>query len=254
MTTETSVEWPTTADILKARQNVTIAEGASTDAQNLYAALTGGDVPAGASGSGLIALKQAKLDVQSAKAALDATQIYAPVDGTIMSVSAQLGDNVSSSAILVMGDLSKLYVQTYMDESDYQAFQVGNAAEIIFNALPDQTFNGKVIEVDPALNTSSGSAVVSGLVQLEPTQTKLLMGMSASVTVIQGQAQNAVLIPLTALRQQAPGAYSVLVLRNGKFTSEAVQVGLKDLVNAQITSGLQPGDVVSTAPTGTVTP
>ena len=184
--------------------------------------------------------------MQSARVALDATQIYAPMDGTIMSVSAQVGDNVSSSAIIVMGDLSKLYVQTYMDESDYQTFQVGNAAEMTFNALPNQTFRGKVIEVDPALNTSSGSAVVSGLVELEPTKTKLLMGMSASVKVIGGQAQNAVLVPLTALHQDAPGSYSVMVLRNGKFSSVDVEVGLKDLVNAQITSGLQPGDVVST--------
>ena len=248
------VQAPTDAEIAAAQAAMVVAQSSIQQAQWYLDALNGKDVPVTATGTNLAALETAKLDVQSAKAALDATQIYAPVDGTIMSVSAQLGDNVSSSAIIVMGDLSKLYVQTYMDESDYQAFQVGNAAEIIFNALPDQTFHGKVIEVDPALNTSSGSAVVSGLVQLEPTQTKLLMGMSASVTVIQGQAQNAVLVPLTALRQQAPGSYSVLVLRNGKFTSEAVQVGLKDLVNAQITSGLQPGDVVSTAPAGTVTP
>jgi RND family efflux transporter MFP subunit len=189
--------------------------------------------------------------VQSAKATLDATQIYAPVDGTIMSIGAKLGDNISSSAIIVMGDLSKLYVQTYMDESDYQMFQVGNSAQVVFNALPDQAFTGKVIEVDPALSTSSGTAVVSGLVQLEPTKVKLLMGMSASVTVIAGEAQNAVLIPLTALHQKAPGSYSVMVLRNGKFASTDVKVGLKDLVNAQITSGLEPGDVVSTSATGT---
>jgi len=243
---ETSVEWPTAADILKARQDVTIARGALTDAQNLYAALTGGTVPPDASGSGLIALKQARLNVQSAKATLDATQIYAPVDGTILSVSAQLGDTVSSSPIIVMGDLSKLNVQTYMDESDFQMFQVGNAAEVTFNSLPDQTFTGKVIQVDPELSTSRGSGIVSGLVQLDPSRTKLLIGMTASVTVIAGQAQNAVLVPLTALHQKPGGAYSVLVLRNGTFTPVDVGVGLKDLVNAQITSGLQPGDVVST--------
>jgi RND family efflux transporter MFP subunit len=248
---ETTVEWPTDADILKARQDVTIAEGALTDAKNLYAALTGGHVPDNASGSGLIALKQAKLNLDSAKADLDATQIYAPSDGTIMSVSAQAGDNVSSSSIIVMGDLTKLYVQTYVDESDFQVFQVGNAAGVTFNAVPNQTFTGKVIEVDPTLSTSRGSAIVSGLVQLDPTKTQLLMGLSASVTVIGDQVQNAVLVPLTALRQNTPGSYSVMVLRNGSFTSVDVGVGLKDSVNAQITSGLQPGDVVSIDSSGT---
>ncbi|HEX8993264.1 MAG TPA: efflux RND transporter periplasmic adaptor subunit, partial [Anaerolineales bacterium] len=241
---------PTDAEIAAAQAAIVVAQSSVQEAQWYVDALNGKDVPANATGSNLAALETARLNVQSAKASLDATQIFAPVDGTIMSVSANLGDNVSSSAIMVMGDLSSLYVQTYMDESDFQAFQVGNPATVVFNALPDQTFKGAVSEVDPALSTSSGTSVVSGLVKLDPTQTKLLMGMTASVTVIAGQAQNATLIPITALHQKAGGGYYVMVDRNGKLTSVDVEVGLKDLVNAQITSGLQPGDVVSTSASG----
>jgi HlyD family secretion protein len=246
------IQTPTDAEIAAAQAAMVVAQSSVQEAQWYLEVLNGKDVPATATGTNLAALETAKLNVQSAKASLDATQIYAPVDGTILSVSANLGDNVGSSAIMVEGDLSQLFVQTYVDESDYAMFQVGNAATVVFNALPDQAFKGKVTEVDPALDTSSGTAVVSGLVQLNPTTTKLLMGMSASVTVIAGQAQNAVLVPLTALHQISPGSYSVLVMRNGKFTSEPVQIGLKDLVNAQITSGLQPGDIVSTSQIGTV--
>ncbi len=250
--TTKQIEIPTDAEIAKAQADMVVAQSSVQEAQWYLDALNGKDVPATATGTNLSDLETAKLNVQSAKAALDATQIFAPGDGTIMSVSANLGDNVSSSAIMVEGDLSQLFVQTYMDESDYAMFQVGNPATVIFNALPDQIFKGKVTEVDPALDTSSGTAVVSGLVQLDPSKTNLLMGMSASVTVIAGQAQNATLVPLTALHQVSPASYTVLVMRNGKFTSQPVQVGLKDLVNAQITSGLQPGDIVSTNP-GTVT-
>lgn len=248
------VQPPTDAEIAAAQSALVVAQASVQEAQWYLDALNGKDVPTDATGTNIAALETAKLNVQSAKAALDATQIYAPVDGTIMSVSAQLGDNVSSSAIIVMGDLSKLYIKTYVDESDYQMFQVGNAAEIVFNALQDQTFKGKVIEVDPALDTSSGSAVVSGLVELEPTKANLLMGMSASVTIIAGQAQNTVLVPLTALHQNTTGQYSVYVMHNGKPTETSVEVGLKDLVNAQILSGLQPGDVVSTGKSGTTQP
>jgi RND family efflux transporter MFP subunit len=189
--------------------------------------------------------------VESAKAALDATQIYAPVDGTIMSVSAQLGDNVSSSAIIVMGDLSQLYIKTYVDESDYAMFKVGNTASIVFNALPDQTFTGKVVEVDPQLDTSSGSSVVSGLVELDPTTTDLLMGMSASVDIIVGRSQDVVLVPLVALHEYTPGKFALFVMRNGKLSVDFVEVGLKDQVNAEIKSGLKVGDVVSTGLVGT---
>lgn len=254
MQTTKQINPPTDAAIATAQAAVTVDESAVQEAQWYLDALNGKDVPATATGSNLASLVTARLNMQSAKSALDQTQIYAPTDGTIMTVSAAVGDNVTSSAIITMGDLSTLYVQTYMDETDYQTFQVGNSAEVVFNALPDQTFRGKVTEVDPALSTSNGTSVVSGLVQLAPTQTKLLMGMTASVTVIAGQAQDAVLVPITALHQASDGSYTVMVERNGQFTSVPVQVGLKDLVNAQITSGLQAGDVVRTASTGTTTP
>ncbi len=241
---------PTDAAIAAAQAAIVVAKSSLQEAQWYLDALNGKDVPANATGANLAALETARLNVQSAKASLDATQIYAPVDGTIMALTANLGDNVTSSAIMVMGDLSTLYVQTYMDESDFQAFQVGNPATVVFNALPDQAFKGTVSEVDPTLSTSSGTSVVSGLVKLDPTKTNLLMGMTASVTVVAGQAQNATLIPIAALHQKPGGGYYVMVDRNGKLTSVDVEIGLKDLVNAQITSGVQPGDVVSTAGSG----
>jgi len=80
------------------------------------------------------------------------------------------------------------------------------------------------------------------------------MGMTASVRVIAGEAQDAVLVPISALHQVPGGGYTVNVMKNGAFTSTPVEVGLKDLVNAQILSGLTPGDVVKTTQSGTTTP
>jgi RND family efflux transporter MFP subunit len=203
-------------------------------------------VPPDASGSGLTALGQAQISLQTAKDNLQSTQMLAPFSGTVTAVSANVGDSVGSSAVVTIADLSKLYLETYVDESDYTLFKVGNAASIVFDALPDQTFPGKVVEVDPALNTSSGSSVVSGLVEMEQTSADLLLGMGASVTVVSAQTQNAVLVPLAALHEYSTGKFAVFVMRNGKLTVQLVEVGLQDLVNAEIKSGLQVGDVVST--------
>jgi HlyD family secretion protein len=237
---------PTDVDILQARSAVSVAQGALTDAQNLYASLTGGNVAADASGTGLTSLGQAQLGVQTASDNLQATQLLAPFSGTVTAVNNTVGDSVGNSAVLSIADFSKLYLETYVDESDYALFKVGNTASIVFDALPDQTFTGKVAEVDPALSTSSGTSVVSGLVQMDPASADLLLGMSASVTVISAQTQNAVLVPLSALHEYSSGKYAVFVMRNGKLTVQFVEVGLKDLVNAEIKSGLQVGDVVST--------
>lgn len=240
------VQAPTDAEIAAAEAAYTQAKASVQEAQWYLDTLNGKDIPDNATGANLTTFENAQLSLKSAEASLKATQIYAPISGTVMSVSAQLGDTVSSSVILVVADLSRLYLKTYVDQSDYAMFKVGSDASIVFDALPDQTFTGKVIQVDPELDTSSGTAVVSGLVELAPTDADLLMGMGASVDIIAGQAQNAVIIPVAALREYAPGKYSVFVVENGKLNVRNVEIGLKDLVNAQVISGLQAGEVVST--------
>ena len=70
--------------------------------------------------------------------------------------------------------------------------------------------------------------------------------MSVGVTVIAHQTHNAALVPLEALRELTTGQYSVFVVKDdGTLELRPVQVGLKDLVNAEITSGVTPGEVVS---------
>jgi multidrug efflux pump subunit AcrA (membrane-fusion protein) len=70
--------------------------------------------------------------------------------------------------------------------------------------------------------------------------------MNASVDVIAGSAENAVLVPVEALRELAPGSYAVFVVENGTPKLRTVTVGLQDVTFAQITSGLEAGEVVST--------
>lgn len=248
------VEPPSDLEIQQSQAAYAVAKGNLQEAQWYLDALTGKDVPANASGTNLQTLRTAQFAAQSAQATLAASQITAPMDGTVISVSAAVGDNVGTSAIIVVGDLKGFYIKTYVNEKDYQEFQVGSEADIVFDALPGQTFKGKVVQVDPGLDTSGNTPVVSGLVQMDPTNAHLLVGMNAAVDVIVGRAKNAVLVPISALHEYAAGKYAVFVMRNGKLTVDFVQVGLQDQTNAEVISGLQAGDVVSTGLVGTKQP
>ena len=250
-TSPQSVNAPTDADIAGAKAAYAAALASVQEAQWYVDALTGVAVPDNATGINLSTFEQAKLTLQSAQDTFNATQLYAPFSGIVTTVSAQLGDSVGSTAIITVADMSTLYVQTYIDQSSFAMFQVGNAADVIFDALPNLTLKGKVVRVSPALVTSSGQSAVSGMVQLDPTSTNLLLGMSAAVNVIAGDAQNAVLAPVAALHETTPGQYAVFVVKNGQLTLTDVTVGLQDPVNAEIKSGLQPGDIVSTGIVGT---
>ena len=79
------------------------------------------------------------------------------------------------------------------------------------------------------------------------TQSQYDSKLNAAVDVIGGAATNAVIIPLGALRDLGDGTYGVFVRDNsGKFRFRTVTIGIQDLTNVEITSGLQAGEIVST--------
>jgi multidrug efflux pump subunit AcrA (membrane-fusion protein) len=91
------------------------------------------------------------------------------------------------------------------------------------------------------------SNAVRCIVRLDtPIKAIMPSGTSATVDVIGGTAIQAILIPVDALRQVGDGQYTVFVMQNGEPKLRLVEVGIKDLVSAEIISGLESGDVVTT--------
>jgi multidrug efflux pump subunit AcrA (membrane-fusion protein) len=159
-----------------------------------------------------------------------------------------------------VGNLDEPRVQFWVEESDLSSVSPGNAVSVVFEALPDLVFTGKIVSVDPALVDVDGTAAVQSYASLDPQAqpVDLLSGMNCDVEIVAGEALNAVLVPLEALRELGTDQYAVfVVLANGEQELRVVTVGLKDYVNAEILSGLEPGEVVSlgsAAETDTQTP
>ena len=97
--------------------------------------------------------------------------------------------------------------------------------------------------------TSQNTTVVYAVVELDTATTgweDLPIGSAAGVDVIGGRAENAVLVPVEALRQISEDEYAVFVMEDGQPRMKMVEVGLQDLISAEIVSGLKVGDVVTT--------
>ena len=223
------------------------------EAQNLLTALIGGTVPPNATGTGLNALNQAKLNLQTAQNNLSYTNLYSPISGTVLTVSNSVGDTINAgSTFVTIADLSQSELTIYMDPLDYSNINVGNKTSVVFDALPNITYTGKVTQISPQLVTISGSSVVEGTVVLDTKQAAnvpslaLPLGVTASVDIIQAQANNVVLVPVQALHELSPNNYAVFVMVNGTPTLKTVTVGLQDGTFAEIKTGLKVGDVVST--------
>lgn len=202
-----------------------------------------------------LAIAQAKLD--TAQAQLEVVEqesvsstILAPFDGTILSITAQVGDNVGTNPFITLADLSQPYLEVLVDETDLNNVGVGYEVQVTFDALPNQSFTGHVISVDPSLIGVGNVTAVRSTVQVDTESfakpQNLPIGLSATVEIISDQAQNVLLVPVEALRELSEGNYSVFVMENGTPVLKIVDVGLMDYTYAEIKSGVNEGDIVTT--------
>lgn len=190
---------------------------------------------------------------QEDKAVLD---LVAPQAGTILTVTAGVGEAAGTGAIITLADLDQPLLTVYLDEDDLDLAVVGYEAEVVFDALPDNTFTGHVVEVSPVLYASMGSDTVEMKVKLDANSyakpQSLPVGSNATVDVIGGRAENAVLVPVEALREIGDGEYAVFVMENDEPRLRTVTVGLMDYTSAEITSGLEAGEIVTTGTVQTI--
>jgi RND family efflux transporter MFP subunit len=239
---------PSDIDQAQLDAQVALAEAKVAEAEREYERLKNGPDPD--------EIAMAEVQLANAEAALAVSQsdleesvILAPMDGTVLAVTAEVGDDVSKSFI-TLTDLSQLYLEIFLDETDMDKIDVDYEVEVYFDASPDRVFTGRVVQVDPSLYTSGQISTVKGLVKLDETATatsdRLLLGMNAAVDVIGGRSESVALVPVEALRELSPGEYAVFVMEDGELRLRSVEVGLMDFTFAEITSGLEIGEVVTT--------
>jgi RND family efflux transporter MFP subunit len=244
---------PSDEEIAAARAAYSLAIAQLQEAEDYLTAITTGTIPPNATGAKIAALEQAQQAVQTAKDAVEATKLYAPIHGTVLAMGFAAGDMVGSSSTVTVANLDQPYtLEIFLDQSDWSNIQVGFPAEVTFDLLPDNVYTGKVISVDPELMNTNGSLYIHAHVLLDTNvKTVLPFGTSASVDVIGGEADNVLVIPVEALHEVAPGEYMVFVMVDGKPQVRSVEIGLKDATRAEVKSGLKEGDVVTTGLTET---
>ncbi|MBN1953690.1 MAG: efflux RND transporter periplasmic adaptor subunit [Anaerolineae bacterium] len=201
-------------------------------------------------------IENLELKVQMAEMELGVAQenmanatLTAPFDGVVTAVGVEVGQMASSStAAVTLADMDPPLMQFWVEEADMHSAVVGNPVSIVFEALPDLTFSGEVVRVEPTLVTVGSTTAVQlwASVDTSTYSGRLFSGMNAEVEILYGEARGALLVPVEALRELAPGQYAVFVIdASGEMELRPVEVGLQDYVNAEIVSGLALGEVVS---------
>jgi HlyD family secretion protein len=194
-------------------------------------------------------LVSAQAALEDARAALEGATIVAPFAGVITAVGAQVGETVGTGSIITLADMAQPQLEMWVDEVDLGSVAPGYEVEAIFDALPDDVFTAHVVRVEPQLQSMQQAPTVLAYASLDEeagVPSVLPIGANASVEIIAARAENALLVPAEALRELSAGQYAVFVMVDGELQMRQVEVGVMDYAYAEIISGLNEGDVVST--------
>lgn len=154
--------------------------------------------------------------------------------------------SLETTNIFTIANGDKMMVTMNVDELDIGTMQVGLEAEITLDAIENETFTGQIVSVSGNASSSGGSTQYPVEIVFDKTDA-MLSGMNASVEVIVEQAENVLVIPLSAI--QDDGTYSYVYTKYDESTDMLsgkvqVEIGLSDETNVEITTGLSEGDTV----------
>ncbi len=221
------------------------------------------------------ALQQARAAVQQQQATLiydqqqvDYTAIRSPIDGIIAARTVEPGQIASPGANLMrIVNVKTVFYEPTISETDFEQTNVGDPVAVQVDALPGRSFSGVVKAVYPA--AASGSRQFTLRVAVPNPTNALRPGMFARGTLLATVHRNVVVVPVTALvpvqtatadastsEGTATGGTTlppeqVFVVGPGnKAIARPVKVGIVNANQAEILSGLQPGDTLVTVGQG----
>jgi RND family efflux transporter MFP subunit len=226
---------------------------AAREAQLAQAEATLANLLQGATEEQIISAKaeveQARVNLADATAALDAATIIAPFTGVISAVNFSPGE-FASDPIVTLIDENSLEVILQVDEVDVGSLVVGQPATLSLEAWPDVTLNSEILTIAPKGTTAPGSSLVVYEVHLSLGDTGLpvLSGLTTNANLITAEKEDVLLVPNQAINvDRSNGTYSVVLVIGDTTEEVAVTIGLRDSRYTQITSGLNPGDLVLTS-------
>lgn len=153
--------------------------------------------------------------------------IIAPFDGIIAKIDAKIGELVNTEKIIVtLINPRGLQIEIDVPETDISKISMGNSVQITLDALPEEIFEGQILEMD------SGKTVIEGVVYykikilFEGNENKIKSGMSGDATIQTEKKENVLNIPQRAI-----------ISKNGKKFVRILDG--KDIVEKEITTGLR---------------
>jgi len=214
--------------------------------------------------SGQAQERQAQAALEQTKINLAHTQITAPVDGTVIARRMDIGQTVAASFAAptifeIAQDLTKMQLDTNVDESDIGNISAGQTSTFTVDAYPGTAFQGQVTNVRKAPITTQNVVTYDVVIAVSNPDLKLFPGMTANARIFTAKLDDTLKVPNPVLRLHPTaavlsqlglppaqaGKQEIYVLQGGKLQPVTVTLGLSDGKFTAITGGnLQVGEPV----------
>ncbi|MEO1484960.1 MAG: efflux RND transporter periplasmic adaptor subunit [Bacteroidota bacterium] len=195
--------------------------------------------------------KSAKRGVDIQAEQIQYGYIYAPENGTIASVTAEIDENVQAGqAVAVLNAGTEMEISLGIPESVINGVSEGMEVQVNFSAIADTAFKGKITEVSPAVDANTATYPVMATV-VNPTN-DIKSGMAANVTFDFGErkVENTLVVPAYAVGEDSNGRFVFLVEDKGETTTvkkHPIKVGNLSSEGFEVVSGLSVGQKIATA-------
>jgi len=160
------------------------------------------------------------VSVENARIAVDDTDVRAPISGTVIIKPVEKGQVISSATqdfsggtlLLQMADLSEVQIRSLVDETDIGKVRPGMSAQVLVAAYPNQPFPGEVVKIEPLAVVEQNVTMFAVIVSIHNPDGLLMPGMNAEVEVMIARSENAITIPVMALRTARDIESTALIL------------------------------------------
>ncbi|MEF2964638.1 efflux RND transporter periplasmic adaptor subunit [Paenibacillus sp. M1] len=178
--------------------------------------------------------------------------LTAPFAGTIVSMSAKKGDSIEAYKSLgIISDTSSLVVAASFAKEDLEKISVGMGAKVDINAAGEFTGKVKAMPISTSSDDENGENVPDSdsidkylIVELDKWPEGVERGRQLSVSIVTQRKENAVLIPISALRSIGSRTYVQVIEDDGTKREADVEVGMQTSTDVEILKGLEPGQKV----------
>ncbi len=192
-----------------------------------------------------VAQAQAQLDL--AQIRLDDTTLTAPFDGVVARINVAPGEQVTQGPVLTLIDVSRFKVTVTVDEVDVVRVAPGQDVEVLIDALGPPPQIGRVQRIAPQATNERNVTAYEVELEVAPGDRPLRSGMTASATIITAKRENALSVPVQAVREEnGMTVVDVVVNDNGRITlvAQPVETGIRTGDRIEIINGLNEGQQV----------